>query len=136
MIIAFHFATLVHALRPLDPVMTRQLCTGKQTAAIWWWNAVLRLNYTMVIRAISQLVICRNSSSCSNNFRTPFVFNRARKRRIKTFENKGLRGVTGWKIEEAVPLLIINAAKIYYFTKQKRSYKVRRSKSDTKYLLK
>jgi hypothetical protein len=36
-------------------------------------NDALRLHYPMTILAISQLVICRNSSPCPNHLRTPFV---------------------------------------------------------------
>jgi hypothetical protein len=53
-IAAFRFASRVHDLRPLA-------CTTK---AICQWNALLRLHYPMIIRAISQLVICRNSGPC------------------------------------------------------------------------
>ena len=46
MTIAFHFATLVHVLRPLDFVVTQLLFTGTTARVTWQWNAVLRLLLT------------------------------------------------------------------------------------------
>jgi hypothetical protein len=72
--IAFHFTTRVHAARPLDLVRREQFFTGMHdwVRAIWR-NAALRLHCPVIIRAILQPFICRNSSHCPNRFRTLFV---------------------------------------------------------------
>ena len=48
-----------------------QACKTRNT---WWWNAVLRLHYTMTIRATLQLLTCRNSYPCPNHTRTPALY--------------------------------------------------------------
>jgi hypothetical protein len=39
--IAFHFATVVHAIRPLDSVMTQHFSQAYAPKPICWWNDVL-----------------------------------------------------------------------------------------------
>ena len=75
MLIAFHFSSLFHALRPLEMVMKQQFFFSQacKTRAIWWWNNVLPVYYHIITWAILQLVICWNSSPFSNRLRTHFV---------------------------------------------------------------
>jgi hypothetical protein len=56
---AVHFATLVHAVRPLDLVTAQQFLQACTASAMWWWwwNAKLRLQYLIIIHAILELVM-------------------------------------------------------------------------------
>jgi hypothetical protein len=54
--IAFHLVTLVHALWPLDLVVTHQFSQASTIKTVWWCNAVL--DYTIFDNSLHNVTAC------------------------------------------------------------------------------